>query len=69
MAKNETASAPRHSPSHGVFVVDGEGEKAFWTRVGAAWAHQDGQGFNVALTAVPLSGRLVLRVRNEKEEQ
>ena len=49
------------APTHGVFVVEGEGDTAFWTRIGAAWAHQDGQGFNLALAAVPLSGRLVVR--------
>ncbi|MBB3938086.1 hypothetical protein [Aureimonas phyllosphaerae] len=55
-------------PTHGVFVVEGEGDNAFWTRIGAAWAHGDGKGFNISLSAVPLTGRLVLRERNEKEE-
>jgi hypothetical protein len=54
-------------PSHGVYVVEGEGDDAYWTRVGAAWLHRDGQGFNVALSAVPLTGRLVLRVRKDRE--
>jgi hypothetical protein len=44
-----------------VFVVDGEGENAFWTKIGAAWLHEDGKGFNLALTAMPVSGRLVVR--------
>ena len=48
-------------PSHAVYVVEGEGERAFWTKIGAAWQHEDGDGFNVALTAVPLTGRLVIR--------
>jgi hypothetical protein len=69
MAKNETNSAPKNNlPTHGVFVVEGEGDKAFWTRVGAAWPHQDGDGFNVTLSAIPLSGRLVIRTRKEKED-
>ena len=67
MAKKETA-APRNAPSHGVYVVEGEGDRAFWTKVGAAWPHQDGNGFNVTLAAVPLSGRLVIRIRTGKEE-
>jgi hypothetical protein len=66
MAKENTAST-KSLPTHEAFVIDGEGEKARWTRIGAAWPHQDGQGFNVSLTAIPLSGRLVIRTRVEKE--
>ena len=68
MAKKETAATTaKAAPSHGVFVVESEGPQAYWTKVGAAWPHQDGLGFNISLTAVPLSGRLVLRVRTDKE--
>ncbi|MCO6389918.1 hypothetical protein GTW25_02605 [Aliihoeflea aestuarii] len=67
MAKKEATPAPKNVPSHGVFVVDGEGEKAYWTKIGCAWSHSDGSGFNVSLSAIPLTGRLVLRVRTEKE--
>jgi len=35
-------------------------QKAIWTRVGAAWPHDKGAGFNVQLEALPLDGRLVL---------
>lgn len=42
--------------SHAVYVVEGEGPNAFWTRIGAAWMHEDGEGFNVQLTAMPLNG-------------
>lgn len=66
MAKTETA-APNHTPSHGVFVVENEGPQAYWTRIGCAWPHQDGQGFNVSLSAIPLSGRLVIRARTAQE--
>ncbi|MBN9074564.1 MAG: hypothetical protein J0H34_23755 [Rhizobiales bacterium] len=68
MAKTkEAAPAPKNHPSHGVYVVEGEGEKAFWTKVGAAWAHSDSEGFNVTLTALPINGRIVIRSRREKE--
>jgi hypothetical protein len=56
-------------PTHTVYVVEGEGEKAFWTKVGAAWAHEDGQGYNVSLTAMPVNGRLVVRTAKASEEQ
>lgn len=62
----ETATeTKRNLPTHGVYVVEGEGENAYWTKVGAAWAHADNAGFNISLTAVPLAGRLVLRARKE----
>eukprot|EP01037_Dinobryon_pediforme_P017095 gene17095-17285_t len=48
-------------PSHAVYLVEGEGESAYWTKIGAAWAHEDGEGFNLQLAAVPLNGRLVIR--------
>lgn len=54
---------------HNVFVVDGEGDKAFWTKIGAAWPHEDGQGFNVTLTAMPLNGRLVIREPKTSDER
>lgn len=57
------------NPTHGVYVVDGEGERAFWTKIGAAWPHNDGEGFNINLSAVPLSGRLVIRTLREREGQ
>ncbi|KXG87599.1 hypothetical protein [Agrobacterium bohemicum] len=48
-------------PTHDVYVVDGEGDKAFWTKIGAAWQHPDGDGLNMTLHAVPLNGRIVIR--------
>lgn len=56
---SKTQSSNR--PSHAVYVVEGEGRDAFWTKVGSAWQHDDGEGFNLSLTALPLSGRLVVR--------
>lgn len=38
-----------------------EGEKGFWTRIGAAWPHQDGQGMTLRLDAIPADGRIVIR--------
>jgi hypothetical protein len=36
-------------------------EKSSWTRVGVAFPHKDGQGLNVELKAIPVSGKLVIR--------
>ena len=43
-------------------------EKAFWTRIGAAWDHKDGEGFTLQLDLVPASGgRIVLRAPSQVE--
>ena len=36
------------------------------SRIGSAWAHADGNGFNIQLETVPLDERIVLRVASEK---
>lgn len=56
-------------PSHVVSIVDGEGDNATWTEIGALWPHKDGRGFNLSLKAVPLTGRLVIRTRKEQSEK
>jgi len=56
-------------PTHGVFIVEGEGKKAFWTKVGAAWANKDGEGFTINLTCLPLNGRLVVRKPRDDEKK
>ncbi len=58
------------APSHNVFTVEdrGEGEDPFWLKIGAAWAHKDGKGFNISLSALPPDARLVLRVPSEGGE-
>ena len=42
-------------------VVKREGQDDFWLNIGAAFMHQDGDGFNVLLQALPINGKLVLR--------
>jgi hypothetical protein len=54
---------------HGVFVVEGEGDNAFWIKVGAAWPHEDRKGFNITLSAMPISGRLVIREPKAQESK
>jgi hypothetical protein len=42
------------------WTVSGEGEQAFWTRIGSAWPQKNGQGFNLDLQAFPVNGRIIL---------
>ncbi len=43
-------------------------EKGYWREVGAAWNHEDGEGVNVKLFAIPPDGELVLRTRRDGEQ-
>jgi hypothetical protein len=66
---DETQTKTSKSPSHVVYQVrDREGAKGFFTRIGAAWPHKDGKGFNIQIDAIPLDGRLTLRVVSEAKE-
>jgi hypothetical protein len=56
-------------PSHKAYVIEGEGEKAFWTRIGSAWPNSDGKGFNITLSALPINGRIVLREYTEEDAE
>lgn len=62
---------PRNKPTHTAWSVRDftttQGEaKADWTRVGAAWLHKDGKGFDLQLDCIPLSGRIALRLNEPK---
>ncbi len=49
-------------PSHRVYAVTKNGERSNWREIGAAWAHKDGEGFNLKLDFLPLNGaELVIR--------
>lgn len=39
----------------------GADKDAAWNRVGAAWPHRDGAGYDVKLDAMPVDGRISLR--------
>lgn len=66
---NTTQPTQSNAPSHVAYQVrDREGKKAFWTRIGSAWPHADGNGFNIQIEAMPLDGRITLRVASEKKE-
>lgn len=45
----------------------GEGKKARFTEIGVAFPHKDNKGFDVLCDAFPLSGRITLRLNEEKK--
>jgi hypothetical protein len=56
-----------------VFVTrkykDGKEEKTYFTKVGAMWPHKKGDGFNIILEALPITGELVCFPPKEKEDK
>jgi len=63
----QTSSDPRR-PTHRLYRVTGDGEAAIWTPIGAGWPNKDGKGFNLNCNAVPLTGRIVLRLIEPRAE-
>lgn len=61
---------PKTPTFHAYTVRDGKGEnsKAFWTKIGAFFAHEDGEGGTLLLEALPLNGRVVLRSGKSDDE-
>lgn len=57
-------------PSHHVYTVR-EGTESgndYWTKIGVAFAHNDGKGFSVILEAFPVDGKLTIRVPEPKDK-
>lgn len=66
MAKSQL-KLPGRKPSHRLYRVVGDGDTANWTPIGAAWLHRDGNGFSISCDAVPLQGRIVMRLITERD--
>ena len=49
-------------------VVEREGNAPFWLNIGVAFAHKDAKGLNIILRALPLDGKLVLRIYGDDPE-
>jgi hypothetical protein len=54
-------------PTHVIWQVVGDNDKARWIRVGAAWANRDGKGLTLKFDAYPVAGRTVVREFSEKQ--
>lgn len=62
-----------NAPSHEIFAVtrgDEKDAKSRWQKIGAAWPHKDGDGFNLKLEYLPLNGaEMVIRKFKPKADQ
>ena len=55
-------------PSHRAYAVTKRGEKNFWREIGAAWGHQDAEGFTLKLDYLPLNPEASIVIRKPKTE-
>ncbi len=55
-------------PTHTAFDVSGGEDTKYWHKVGAAWPHKDGKGFNITLFATPVSGKITIRENKPAED-
>ena len=63
MSNEQSAKAPTHR----IYAVSKDGDKARWTEIGAAWPHRDGKGFQLKYAACPLGDcEIVLRAVQPK---
>lgn len=74
MSKKTTSSKSSAATSHRFdaftvreFEASGE-KKSEWTRLGVAFPHADGKGFTVLLQAMPIDGKLTLRLHEPKDD-
>ncbi len=77
MSREETKStatqpsAPGQKPFLLGYTVRpiGDGQKSAWSKIAVAWAHKDGEGYDVRMDAMPVDGRLVLRTIPEDQQE
>ena len=64
------APSSNHLFAYSVEEYDaGNGKKGrSWTRIGAAFPHKEGPGFNIELRTIPLDGRIVLLPPDESSD-
>ena len=49
-------------------VKRGDDKDDFWLNLGVAFAHDDGEGFNLLLQALPIDGKIVLRRYKDEDD-
>ena len=61
-------SSAKRQPTHVIYQVIGDSDKAKWLRIGAGWANKDGKGLSLKFDAYPVTGRTVVREVSEQDE-
>lgn len=63
---SDQTTTSNNRPDYLAYHVQGQGQKANWVKLGAAWYSRDGEGLSLQLDTLPLplnsfDGRIVLR--------
>ncbi|GAB4182358.1 MAG: hypothetical protein Tsb002_03530 [Wenzhouxiangellaceae bacterium] len=68
-AENVPAQSGRKPDFIAYQVQQGQDGQAYFNKIGAAWQHKDGEGYELDLAAVPVDGRISLRTLRENRMQ
>lgn len=71
VTQTQTAADESAPVRYTAWTVTGQrnrNDKGYWTRIGAMFPHQDGEGFNLILDALPMDGRVVIRLPKPDDE-
>lgn len=63
-----TEKSDNQSRMNAYQVKDGPDGQSYFNRIGSAFPHKDGQGFNLVLDAMPVDGRVTLRTAQQRIE-
>lgn len=70
VATSSERSSHVSTPAYRAYtVIKREGKDDYWLNLGVAFPHEDGEGFNILLQALPTDAKLVLRTYKEKPDE
>ncbi len=68
-SSTSTTETPERMDAFTVREFEAGGEKRRdWTRIGVAFPHKDGKGYSLILQALPVDGKVELRIHEVKEK-
>ena len=69
MTQQDEPSAVKRPDFLAYTVRESKDGKGYWNKIGTAWQHRDGQGYDIQLESLPLDGRVTLRELREERTQ
>lgn len=66
MSNSETQPQNKKPSFIAYIVEEGKNDENYWTKVGVAFEHADGKGFNLNLSAIPVNGKITLRKQKDQ---
>lgn len=66
MSEDNASESARRPDFIAYNVQESKDRKGYWNKVGAAWRHRDGQGYDIHLDSLPVNGRVTLRELREE---